>query len=122
MERVSIEPTISSPVLSRPSATSFPTIEHNLKALTPFPSLSPLKIIFVHGCFRHQHPSPDCKRAHKPRSNLDYWRPKLEKNKARDVEHFKALKESGWDVLVLWECEVAAESDLADRIRGFLDR
>jgi DNA mismatch endonuclease (patch repair protein) len=78
------------------------------------------KIIFVHGCFWHQHPDPRCKRAHTPRSNQDYWQPKLEKNVRRDSEHIQTLTEAGWAVLVLWECEVAKDLNLASRIRAFL--
>ena len=59
------------------------------------------KVIFVHGCFWHQH--PDCKLAHRPRSNLEYWGPKLHRNQERDSEHRARLAELGWDVLVIWE-------------------
>lgn len=62
-------------------------------------------VIFVHGCYWHGH---GCKVAGKsPSSNTAYWFPKLERNKARDVVQVATLKEAGWQVLVLWECEVA---------------
>ena len=64
------------------------------------------KVIFVHGCFWHQHTEPTCKVARRPRSNQGYWLPKLERNVARDAEHQAYLTVSGWDVLVLWECDV----------------
>ena len=80
------------------------------------------KVIFVHGCFWHQHPDPTCKFARRPRSNQDYWIPKLERNVARDAEHRAQLSVSGWDVLVLWECEVAVGDSIAERIREFLER
>ena len=76
------------------------------------------KVIFVHGCFWHQH--PDCKLAHRPRSNLEYWGPKLHRNQERDSEHRARLAELGWDVLVIWECEVDASDGLSDRICDFL--
>src|SRR5262245_61421886 len=44
------------------------------------------KVIFVHGCFWHQHEDPRCKISRMPKSNLDYWKPKLERNHARDIE------------------------------------
>lgn len=62
------------------------------------------KVIFVHGCFWHRHPDPDCKIKRIPKSNLDYWKPKLEKNAERDRAHVRELRDKGWDVLVIWEC------------------
>ena len=78
------------------------------------------KIIFMHGCFWHQHHDPNCKRAHTPRSNADYWEPKLERNRARDEEHRAKLREMGWDELVIWECELKDLDKLAARISRFL--
>ena len=80
------------------------------------------KVIFVHGCFWHQHANPACKIARRPRSNQDYWLPKLERNVARDTQHQASLTELGWDVLVLWECDVEAGAGITDRIREFLER
>jgi DNA mismatch endonuclease (patch repair protein) len=77
------------------------------------------KVIFVHGCFWHQHKNRRCRFVHTPLSNLSYWQPKLERNKTRDAAHCKALKKSGWDVLIVWECEVE-EDTLADRLAAFL--
>lgn len=79
------------------------------------------KVIFVHGCFWHLHADPDCRSARLPKSNRDYWRTKLERNVARDAEQQERLAELGWDVLILWECEVRAGDGIAERIRGFLD-
>lgn len=61
--------------------------------------------IFVHGCFWHRHPDPTCKLARLPKSRLEFWRPKLEANRARDVENQASLESKGWKVLVLWECQ-----------------
>ena len=77
------------------------------------------KVIFVHGCFWRQHRR--CRLAHVPRSNLDYWQPKLARTKGRDKKTRAALKASGWDVLVIWECEVSADATLAVRVRNFLE-
>jgi DNA mismatch endonuclease (patch repair protein) len=72
----------------------------------------------VHGCFWHQHPR--CKLAHSPRSNLDYWRPKLSRNVARDADHLSVLKKDGWKVLVVWECQIKNSATLSRRLKRFL--
>ena len=51
----------------------------------------------------------------------NYWLPKLKRNADRDAKHLASLAELGWDVLVLWECEVKADNKIADRIREFLE-
>lgn len=78
------------------------------------------KVIFVHGCFWHQHSSPDCRAAHTPRSNTDYWGPKLARNVARDAAAITALEQRGWTALTLWECELREEQTLAARLADFL--
>ncbi len=78
------------------------------------------KVIFVHGCFWHQHPDPTCKDARPPRSNSDYWEPKLARTIERDVASERELRAQGWDVLTLWECDLA-KPNLVDRLRGFLE-
>ena len=80
------------------------------------------KVIFVHGCFWHQHSDPACRIARRPKSNRQYWVPKLERTVARDAEHLTQLAELGWDVLVIWECEVKDNTETAERIRRFLKR
>ncbi|MEX3582022.1 MAG: very short patch repair endonuclease [Burkholderia sp.] len=59
--------------------------------------------LFVHGCFWHQH--PHCPAAAQPKSSSDYWTRKLDGNVARDARHQSALREAGWTVLIIWECE-----------------
>jgi len=61
--------------------------------------------LFVHGCFWHQHPDPNCKLSRMPKSKLDFWRPKLEGNRLRDVKTRSALEARGWTVVEVWECE-----------------
>jgi DNA mismatch endonuclease (patch repair protein) len=78
------------------------------------------KAIFVHGCFWHQHPAPDCRAAHTPRSNTDYWGPKLARNVERDAAAITALEQNGWTTLTLWECELRKEQPLAARLADFL--
>ncbi len=76
------------------------------------------KVIFVNGCFWHQH---DCKGSHLPKSNQAYWVPKLERNRARDAEHLKALRKIGWKALVVWECELSQdEVGIMRRLTKFL--
>ena len=60
------------------------------------------KAIFVHGCFWHSHEG--CPRAHVPRTRLEYWLPKLERNRKRDAEAIEQLVKAGWKVLTVWEC------------------
>lgn len=80
------------------------------------------KVIFVHGCFWHQHPEPSCKLARMPKSRQEFWGPKLHANRDRDVRDLDRLQADGWACLVIWECEVAATKmgDLERRIRKFL--
>lgn len=75
------------------------------------------KAIFVHGCFWHQH---NCRRGTRPSSNLEFWNVKLELNTERDRRTMAALKEAGWSVLVIWECETRLLEPLITRIKGFL--
>jgi DNA mismatch endonuclease (patch repair protein) len=60
--------------------------------------------IFVHGCFWHSHSG--CKYSNKPKTNSDYWLPKLERNTARDKANFLELQVLGWNIIIVWECEL----------------
>ena len=77
------------------------------------------KVVFVHGCFWHQHRG--CKRARMPSSNRAYWVGKIERNTSRDREVVRALRRAGWRVLTVWECELSNMNRLAKRLGGFLD-
>lgn len=79
------------------------------------------KVIFVHGCFWHRHPDPDCKLARMPKSRQDFWGPKLEGNRARDLRQIAELRPLGWSVLEIWECQLRDASFLENEIRTFLD-
>lgn len=61
-------------------------------------------VIFVHGCFWHQHEG--CKIASKPKSNSEYWKAKFTKNIERDKKTQEDLRVMGYRVIVIWECEV----------------
>jgi DNA mismatch endonuclease (patch repair protein) len=56
------------------------------------------KVVFVHGCFWHQHDREDCLDGRRPKSNTSYWHAKLERNVERDQEHIRRLHELGWQV------------------------
>jgi DNA mismatch endonuclease (patch repair protein) len=74
-------------------------------------------VIFVHGCFWHQHDG--CKYATKPKSNAQFWQEKLAANVERDANVNAALKASGWRVIVIWECEISEDrlAHLASQLR-----
>lgn len=75
------------------------------------------KVIFVHGCFWHSH---GCKSGLIPKSNRDFWLPKLRRNKERDKSSLEELLQQGWKALVIWECETGAKDALKKRLRDFL--
>ena len=79
--------------------------------------------IFVHGCFWHRHEG--CSRATAPSTRIDFWNRKFSRNVERDSESQSALKQEGWNVLVIWECELSTIdkrakclSKLIPRIKG----
>lgn len=74
-------------------------------------------VIFVHGCMWHRHPG--CGRL--PKTRLDFWLPKLEGNRRRDLKAQRELRVLGWRVLVLWECDLKDEK-LGKRIARFLEK
>lgn len=77
------------------------------------------KAIIVNGCFWHGH---ECKKgSRKPHSNQDYWISKISRNKERDFANQTALSNLGWEILVVWECELKEQEKLSKRLRGFLD-
>jgi len=76
------------------------------------------KVIFVHGCFWHRH--DQCALARLPKSNQDFWRTKLERNKERDASDYRRLREMGWEVMVVWECELRDSGRVLQRITRFL--
>lgn len=77
------------------------------------------KVIFVHGCFWHGHSCASGKK--RPKSNVKYWHQKLERNRARDLQNQNLLRRNGWDVIVIWECELSNLNETSERIRKFLE-
>jgi DNA mismatch endonuclease (patch repair protein) len=78
------------------------------------------KVIFVHGCFWHHHDDSDCKLARLPKSRLDFWLPKLQANASRDARNQQELMSKGWQVMIIWECELNDLASLGKIIRSFL--
>jgi DNA mismatch endonuclease (patch repair protein) len=76
------------------------------------------KVVLVHGCFWHQHQCPLGSK--QPRANAHYWLPKLARNRERDLAVERALRQLGWSVMVIWECETRDDSAVAVRLRRFL--
>ena len=76
------------------------------------------KVIFIHGCFWHGH---DCRSGKKqPKTNEEYWLPKLAKTRARDAQNQTKLLELAWDYLILWECQLKDKEALTEKIRKFM--
>lgn len=79
-------------------------------------------IIFVHGCFWHGHSDPSCRRSNIPKSNVNYWVSKIEKNRERDKTNTEKLKKLGWRVFIIWECKINNNlylEKLAHEIRNY---
>ena len=72
-------------------------------------------MIFINGCFWHQHPG--CKQAHIPETRKDYWTNKLIKNVERDKRNVDVLRSLGWNVIILWECEIKTKAKQDERLK-----
>ena len=80
------------------------------------------KIIFIHGCFWHQHNLTTCLDSKIPKSNKQYWNQKLKNNVQRDIRNQMTLKELGWDILIIWECEIKNDKKLIKGMQKFLNK
>ena len=69
-------------------------------------------VIFINGCYWHRH---TCKESHVPKTNPDFFFFVFNRNVENDLRHYKALEESGWTVIVVWECEI--EKDFEKTIK-----
>lgn len=78
-------------------------------------------VIFINGCFWHGHPG--CDNFRMPRSNVEFWQEKIRRNKERDAQEVAALEALGWNVIVVWECELSRRArdltlrNLVDAVR-----
>lgn len=76
------------------------------------------KVIFVHGCFWHGH---CCPRGKLPQTNVEFWTTKIEKNTARDAKALEKLHTLGWEVEVIWECEIRSDKQFLLKLTQFLN-
>ncbi|MBZ5795407.1 DNA mismatch endonuclease Vsr [Burkholderia contaminans] len=70
-------------------------------------------VVLVHGCFWHGH---DCPRGKLPDTRREFWIPKLQRNRERDLDNERRLLEQGWRVLIVWECELRKPDQLRRRL------
>ena len=82
-----------------------------------FPRLQ--KVMFVNGCFWHGHGG--CKKAALPKSNVVFWKQKIDRNRERDRKTASALRRGGWRALVIWQCALKDRVRLESRLRRFLE-
>src|SRR5436190_9848008 len=76
------------------------------------------KVVFVHGCFWHQH--SNCIDGRLPKSRISYWTPKLRRNKKRDKANRDKLRRLGWQTFVVWDCDTKNLPELSRRLNKFL--
>jgi DNA mismatch endonuclease Vsr len=81
-----------------------------------FPSRK--KVVFVHGCFWHAHEG--CSIANLPKSRTSYWKAKFQGNKDRDRSNNRRLRQQGWKVMTVWECETKDMLSLIRKLEKFL--
>ncbi|MFN3715961.1 MAG: very short patch repair endonuclease [Thiobacillus sp.] len=77
------------------------------------------KVLFVSGCFGHGHKG--CRYARVPKTRADFWREKIQKNKARDRANIILLQRNGWKVLTVWQCELKSIEALTKKLYEFLE-
>lgn len=79
------------------------------------------RLVFVNGCFWHQHSDSHCRLARLPKTKLDFWLPKFEAIRKRDSENLHRLDQMGWKILVIWECQLKDKTELKTSIREFFE-
>jgi DNA mismatch endonuclease (patch repair protein) len=95
----------------------------NVKSITGQPDFAifPAKtIIFVHGCFWHNH--TNCKRAKLPTTNRAFWKRKILGNKQHDVKILRLLRKEGWHVITIWQCTLRKQERVMARLKRILVR
>lgn len=76
-------------------------------------------VIFVHGCFWHAH--EDCEYFRLPKTRTEWWKEKLYGNKERDEKNIEKLKKEGWNVIVIWECELKSDNQ-EKKLKGLVQK
>ena len=71
-------------------------------------------VVFINGCFLHMY---NCSRSRLPKSNLEYWKPKILRNVERDQNNYQKLIDAGWKVIIVWECELKKKT-LEERLEA----
>lgn len=77
------------------------------------------KVVFVNGCFWHNH--ANCAKVRVPSSNRTYWLAKLERNSNRDKRNLSLLERDGWTPMTIWECELHDLETVAKKVTAFLE-
>jgi DNA mismatch endonuclease (patch repair protein) len=77
------------------------------------------KVIWVHGCFWHRH--ENCSLARLPKGRQDFWVPKLEENRRRDLDSQDQVRQMGWQIMIIWECEIRDLPTIESKLREFLE-
>jgi len=93
----------------------------NVKSLPGRPDFvikSTKTVIFVHGCFWHDH--PNCKLARRPKTNRDFWKHKAIDNKRRDRRKERILRKQGWHVMTIWQCRLRNLNQVLGRLKRML--
>jgi DNA mismatch endonuclease (patch repair protein) len=74
--------------------------------------------VFIHGCFWHGHPG--CKASKLPETRKEFWEKKINDNILRDKRNIEALKNRGWNVIVIWQCEIKNNAVRQKRLESLL--
>ncbi|MHC4574088.1 MAG: very short patch repair endonuclease [Planctomycetota bacterium] len=93
----------------------------NVKSLAGMPDFvfsSASAVIFVHGCFWHNH--SNCNRAKLPKTNKPFWKRKIESNKRRDRRIARSLRQQGWHVFTIWQCSLRQPEKVLRRLKTVL--
>lgn len=100
------------------SGVTFRMHDRKLPGSPDFVMVRRRSVIFVNGCFWHQHKG--CRGSRMPKTHLSYWEPKLARNESRDLQVRESLGALGWRVLDVWECECGDTWSLRRRVVGFV--
>jgi DNA mismatch endonuclease Vsr len=76
------------------------------------------KVIFVHGCFWHNH--PNCSRAKLPKTNRFFWKKKVEGNRRRDSRNTRLLRKDRWHVVTVWQCNLRNQERVLKRLNRMI--
>jgi DNA mismatch endonuclease (patch repair protein) len=94
----------------------------NVKSLPGKPDIVLPKykvVVFTHGCFWHGHEG--CKASKLPESRRDFWEKKIKDNIERDQRDIESLKQQGWRVIIIWQCEINNAHKRQKRVESLID-